>query len=95
MFTVKKGEKVAPQGPVTFLHADRITGCTCEVNGDTAKGTVSFEVPELYRGKVDYAAKRKDGTWQIQEFIMSAYDIHVIRNEEGKWQKVKTGELHG
>lgn len=78
---------IVPQGPVTFLHADRITDCSCEADGDTAKGTVSFEVSQLYQGKVDYVAKRRGGSWQIQEFIMSAYDIHLVRNAEGKWEK--------
>jgi hypothetical protein len=78
---------IAPQGSVTFLHADRITGCSCKVDGDTATGTVAFEVPELYRGKVDYVAVRKDDSWQIREFIMSAYGIHLVRDAEGKWKK--------
>lgn len=84
---VGSGENFQPQGPVTFLHADRITDCSCEVNGDTATGTVSFEVPELYRGNVDYVATRVGEVWEIQEFIMSAYHIHLVRNADGKWEK--------
>ena len=84
---VGQGDNFVPQGPITFLHADRITDCSCEVNGDTAKGTVSFEVPDLYRGKVDYVAERKDDAWRIHEFVMSAYGIHIVRNAEGRWEK--------
>lgn len=54
------GEFTLLNGPVTFTHADRITDFTCDVEGDVAKGTVSFKVPDLYQDKVDYVAKRKD-----------------------------------
>jgi len=75
------------KGPVTFIHADRITDFTCDVKGDAARGTVSFKVPDLYQGKVGYLARRKDGQWRIEEFIVPAYDIHVRRSEEGTWEK--------
>ena len=72
--------------PATMIHADRITDCTChQVNGDQYAGTVSYEVPNLYRGKFDYVAKRSGGKWQITELSMSAYKIHLVRGEDGKW----------
>ncbi len=77
-------------GPVTFIHADRITDFTCNVTGDMAKGTVSFKVPDLYQGKVDYVAKRKDGKWKIEQFMLPAYDIHIVRNAEGTWGKLSS-----
>jgi hypothetical protein len=76
-----------PTGPVTMIHADRIRGITCEVKGDVARGTVSWEIPELLRGKFDYVAERKNGKWQITGLSMSAYKIHLVRNDEGKWTK--------
>ena len=82
---LRVGKVTLSKGPVTCIHADRITDCTCKVDGDVAKGTVSFEVPRLYKGKVEYVAKRKDDKWQIEEFIMSAYGIHVVRNARGMW----------
>ncbi len=86
------GKLTLLKGPVTFIHADRITDFTCNVQGDTAKGTVSFKVPDLYQGKVDYVAKRKDGEWKIEQFILSAYDIHIVRNAEGTWDKLSLGQ---
>ena len=74
------------QGPATMIHAGRITDCTChQVNGDQYAGTVSYEVPKLYRGKFDYVAKRNGGKWQITELSMSAYKVHLVRGEDGKW----------
>ena len=34
----------------TLIHADRITGLTCAINGDTATGTVSFRAPSCLKG---------------------------------------------
>ena len=79
------GNIILLRGPVTLIHADRITACTCKVDGDTAKGTVSFEVPKLCKGKVQYIARRKDDRWRIEEFIVPAYDIHIVRNAKGMW----------
>ncbi|MEQ8788137.1 MAG: hypothetical protein RIC55_17650 [Pirellulaceae bacterium] len=75
--------------PVTAIHAERITGFTCEVDGDTARGTVSYKVPELYEGKANYVALRKDDSWRITEFLLPAHKIHLIRGEDGKWTEQK------
>ncbi len=72
-------------GPVTMIQGNRITDITCVIEGDTAKGFVSFKVPKLYEGKVSYLAKRKDEKWQIREFAMPAYKIHIARAEKGMW----------
>jgi len=83
--SLRIGGTTLVQGPVTFIHADRITKFTCDIEGETAKGTVSFEVPKLYRGKVDYVAHRKNDAWRIDEFIVPAYGIHIVRDAKGKW----------
>lgn len=75
--------------PFTCVRADRITGCTCTVKEDTATGTVSFQVPDLYAGKFDYVAKRNQGKWQIVELMMPARKIHIVRNEKGTWSPRK------
>ncbi len=75
---------VAP-GPRTMVRAERITGQTCELSGDAATGTVSYEVPDLYRGKFNFVAKRSDGRWQITELAMPARKIHLLRKEGGGW----------
>ena len=72
-------------GPVTMIHADRITDFTCKVDGDSAKGTVSFKVPKLYQGKVNYVARRKNEKWRLEEFTMPAYKIHLVLGDKGMW----------
>jgi hypothetical protein len=83
----RTGERRILLGPVTFIHADRITDFKCKVNGDTAAGTVSFKVPELYQGQVEYVAQKLGGKWFISEFIMPAYRIHVVRGDDGLWKQ--------
>jgi len=73
--------------PVTFIHMDRITDFTCEVHADKATGTVSFKVPSLYQGKVEYVAQRFDGKWFITEFVMPAYGIHLVHSNDGLWKE--------
>jgi hypothetical protein len=80
------GSKVV-LAPVTMIHANRITKITCDVKGNTAKGVVSFEVPKLYAGQVDYVARKIDGTWRIVEFAMPAQEIRVVLGENGKWKE--------
>ena len=41
----------------------------------------------MYFQGVDNAANRKNGKWQITDLSMSAYKIHLVRNEKGKWTK--------
>ena len=72
--------------PVTIIHLDRITACTAKVEDDRATGTVTFKVPDLYEGKVDYVAQRKEDQWQIVQFMMPAFEIHITRGENGKWK---------
>jgi hypothetical protein len=72
-------------GPVSMIQADRITDCTCNADGDKATGVVSFTVPELYQGKVQYSARREKGKWRIVEFRMPANGIRIVRMDDGKW----------
>jgi hypothetical protein len=84
------GVRVAT-GPVTMIQSDRITDCTSRVDGDQATGTVSFRVPDLYEGQVDYVARRREGKWRIEEFSMKAYGVHIVRGEDGKWKQKASG----
>ncbi len=73
-------------GCVSMIHADRITDFACEVDGDTAKGSLSFKVPGLYRGKVQYVAEQVDGRWQIKEFHLPIHRWKFVRTEAGLWK---------
>jgi len=77
---VRRGDKrLIPYEPITCIHRDRITDCTCKIDGDKATGTVSFTVPGLYKGKAHFYAERHDGEWFICEFSMPSLNIDIVR----------------
>jgi hypothetical protein len=84
---VGAGSFSVPLGPATMIHADRIKDVTCKVAGDAARGTIKFEVPELYAGQIDYLARKADDRWQIVEFHLPARDIHLALDERGVWKR--------
>ncbi len=87
--TVSVGPLHGRSGLVTSLHYERITRCTCDVDGDVARGIVAFSVPGLYAGKVGYVATRQDGQWNITEFDLPGYGIKTVLGEDGVWKVEK------
>ena len=75
------------KGYATFLQPDLITHCTCQSDGDTASGFVTFSAPNLYAGKLQFIARRNEGTWQIEEFHLPNYGIKTVLGEDGNWQQ--------
>lgn len=69
----------------TFIHLDRITAYECALEGDKATGSVSFEVPSLYAGKVEFSARKKGDEWIIHEFRLPAYHSKTVRGDDGQW----------
>jgi len=73
-----------PYEPLTFIHLDRITDCTCAVNGEVAEGVVSFRTPGLYEGKACYRAfKAASGDWYVHEFSMPSLGIDLVFKRDG------------
>jgi hypothetical protein len=79
--------KSKAKGYATFLQPDLITHCTCQSDGDTASGFVTFSAPDLYAGKVQFIARRNEGKWQIEEFHLTNYGIKTVLGNDGKWQQ--------
>ena len=75
----RRDRRLIPYEPMTCIHLDRITDCTCKIDGDTATGTVSFKVPGLYEGKAQFYAERHDGDWFICKFSMPSLDVDIGR----------------
>ncbi len=82
---VRRGDKrLIPYEPITCIHLDRITNCTCNIDGHTATGTVSFKVPGLYQGKVHFYAERHNGEWYIGKFSMPSLDVDIGRESRAR-----------
>jgi hypothetical protein len=77
-------------GYYSMIHLDRITDFTCDVQGETAKGSVSFKVPRLYEGKVQYLAERVEGRWRIKELHLPIHRWRFVRTEDGQWKWFNT-----
>ena len=75
----RRDRRLIPYEPMTCIHLDRITDCTCKIDGDTATGTVSFKVPGLYEGRSQFYAERLDGDWFICKFSMPSLDVDIGR----------------
>jgi hypothetical protein len=71
----------------SIIHPEYIIGCTCKVNGETATGMVSFKADEVYEGKVEYTARKKDGAWRIEEFRVPDAKFTTTLAADGKWVK--------
>ena len=76
------------KAPYTFIHADRITDLEFKIDNDTAQGTFSFLVTDLYKGKIGYRAKLTESDWRITEFLLPAHGIHLVRDGE-TWTTLK------
>jgi hypothetical protein len=71
----------------SLIHLEYITDCTCEVDSNTATGTVSFKAEKVYEGKVGYTARKKDGKWRIEEFRLPDRKTTLTLGADDKWVK--------
>ena len=79
--------KSKAKGYATFLQPNLITHCTCDSDGDTASGFVTFHAPDLYSGKVQFIARRNEGKWQIAEFLLPNYGIKTTLGTDNQWHQ--------
>jgi len=80
--------KSQDKGYGTMLQPEFITECVCSnVSESKAVGTVKFEAKGLYRGKVEFTARKRDGAWRIEEFRLPGYAMQVRLGSDGKWKK--------
>ncbi|NND96318.1 MAG: hypothetical protein HKN47_03190 [Pirellulaceae bacterium] len=75
--------------PVTMIQSERITRCVAEVKGESATGSFDFHVPKLYEGSAKFSAKKVGDDWEIVEFEMKTIGIHITRDADGEWKRVK------
>jgi hypothetical protein len=79
--------KSKAKGYATFLQPDLITDCSCQSDGDTANGFVTFSAPDLFTGKVQFIARRNEGKWQIEEFLLPNYGIKTTLGTDNQWHQ--------
>ena len=75
--------------PITMIHSERITRCQAKITNDKATGSFDYRVPDLYEGSADFVAKKQGDGWKMVEFQMKTMGVHVVRDKQGKWRRVK------
>ncbi len=76
-------------GYVSVIQPDYINGTTLHVDAKSKllQGTVQFEAPMLYAGKVDFVARRQLGRVQVVEFTIPDSGITIALNGDGVWHR--------
>lgn len=72
-------------GYCSMLQPQYITKVTCDTDGESASGTISFDAG-MYAGRVQYAASKTDAGWQIDEFSFPVRDWRFLRADDGTWE---------
>jgi hypothetical protein len=71
---------------VTPLQASYIKHVTAAVDRNRATGTIAYEAPGTYAGKVEYTARHAKEKWEIVEFRLPAWGMKTSLGDDGKWK---------
>ncbi|WDI42250.1 protein kinase domain-containing protein [Bremerella sp. P1] len=74
-------------GYVSIIQPEYIQKITLDLDPETKlfKGTVWFEAPELYAGKVDFALKYDASRMEVVEFTLPELGLKLTRAPNGLW----------
>ena len=86
MFAEFKLESKTRGDLLLSITNDRITRFSCEIEGSNASGQFGYELPDLFRGSVNFLATKKNGSWSIVEFSMPSRQIQ-LRYSDGIWSR--------
>lgn len=74
---------------VSLIQPQYITDITCVIEGQAAIGTVSFEAPKVYKGKVEYTATKADNVWKVIAFHWPKIGLTLTLQPDGFWKTTK------
>lgn len=77
------------KGYASFIQPEYISDCSVQQEADTAHGTVSFAADDLYSGKLNYVARRRENIWIIEELHMPNLGVSLQRSENGTWSPLR------
>ncbi len=83
------------KGYASFIQPEYVTEATVSITNDSAHGTISFEVADLYRGQVNYVARHREGHWQVDELHLRNSGLSLQRDENGKWKSASVEMIDG
>ena len=87
-----EGGAVEPPGTASLLWKQTITEVDFQVNDEMIAGTVHFEKPECFRGRLPFEGHRTDQGWVISAFTLPGADWRVDRDNVGRWQALRLND---
>jgi hypothetical protein len=76
------------RGFASIIQPQYITECTCDSDGQQARGRVAFKC-DAFSGAIGYKAAKVKGEWMIREFDWPHLGVRFVRGEDGNWNQEK------
>jgi hypothetical protein len=78
-----------PHGYVSMIQPEYIKSTTVDLDVELKglRGSVEFESPNLYAGKVNFVIQFVAGHFRVVQFTLPNYGIAIVRDEEGSWRR--------
>ncbi|MCA8992224.1 MAG: protein kinase [Planctomycetaceae bacterium] len=74
------------KGYLSIIQPDYITECKItNSTDDVAQGKVTFNAPKLYVGTATFEARKHQGKWRIEKFLLPSRQISVVLGNDGVW----------
>ena len=68
------------------IHAEDISGYSCDVSGASAHGRLAFNFGFMVRGRLEFSAEKSWSGWTITEFRLAASKLAVRLGADGLWK---------
>ena len=72
-------------GMVSIVNEKTVKSVTWEEEGTAAHGTVTFEVPNVVKAKLEFRAEKKDDGWRVMEFNCPSISFKTTLGADGRW----------
>lgn len=80
------------KGYFSIIQPDYITECIITTSSDeTAQGRATFNAPKLYIGTAAFDARKHQGKWRIEKFLLPSRQISIVLGKDGIWQRTAEG----
>lgn len=83
----------ATPGMTTIVQPGAVKELTCELEGDTASGTVHFRLEAFLEIRANYVASLREDKWQLVEFSLPVSQAKTRLDNDGNWKTSGAGVL--
>jgi hypothetical protein len=70
---------------VSIVNEKTVKSVTWEEQGTAAHGTVSFEVPDVVKAKLEFRAENRNDGWHVMEFSCPSISFRTTLGADGRW----------